>query len=66
MDGKITRVVVDRGFGFIQVGKEDFFFHQTDLTNCDIHNLAPGETVTFEADDTPKGKRARAVTRGRQ
>lgn len=65
--GSISRLVEDRGFGFIHgEDEQDYFFHQSDLENCSIRELAIGERVSFVEKDTPKGLRAETVTRVRQ
>jgi CspA family cold shock protein len=59
MNGIIKRVVSDRGFGFI-AGEDgtDYFFHRDELHGLDFANLTPGEHVTFEPQQGPKGPRA--------
>jgi cold shock protein len=58
MNGIIKRVVSDRGFGFI-AGEDgtDYFFHRDELHGLDFANLKPGERVTFEPQQGPKGPR---------
>jgi CspA family cold shock protein len=62
MDGTIKRLVSDRGFGFIatSVG-EDIFFHRSSVVGSAFEQLAPGQRVTFEERETPKGRRAENV-----
>jgi CspA family cold shock protein len=56
----VTRLVSDRGFGFIagEDGKE-YFFHRSGADNFDA--LTGGEKVTFEVEASPKGPRATQV-----
>lgn len=66
--GYISRLVVDRGFGFIVVSeadpqtgkmsKVDYFFHGTELENREIAELDLGMPVRFTPQRTPKGPRA--------
>ena len=59
MKGKIKRID-DRGFGFIapEEGEKDVFFHANDLTGININDLNPGDSVTFDIEDSPKGPKA--------
>jgi cold shock protein len=58
MHGIITRVVVDRGFGFIEVPNEtDIFFHMSALEGLDFDDVElHGRRVEFERVETPEGK----------
>jgi CspA family cold shock protein len=62
MKGEIARLITDRGFGFIKAtdGKE-YFFHRSDLINCEYESLRERDKVQFEEDKTPKGLRARNI-----
>jgi len=61
--GKIARMVVDKGFGFINVEgmRDDVFFHKTSLPRGQYEDLSEGDTVEFRLADTPKGARAEDV-----
>jgi cold shock CspA family protein len=68
--GRVQRIYVERGFGFIRCldGAEDdigqdFFFHMSGLTDCAIGDLEEGSLVSFTPTYVAKGKRAEAVTR---
>lgn len=68
MNGKIKRVVGDKGFGFI-LGDDgaEYFFHKSALTNWDgpgIEGLPIGGAVTFKAGSGAKGPRAEDVRLG--
>ncbi|MDI6798037.1 MAG: NYN domain-containing protein [Desulfatibacillaceae bacterium] len=53
--GVITRLIDDRGFGFIQTDFADYFFHLTDLTGgLRFEELAEGDFVTFEVRAEPE------------
>lgn len=60
MNGIIKKLVSDKGFGFISVvGMEkDLFFHSKALEGLQFTDLAEGDEVTFEVEDSPKGKNA--------
>ena len=64
MTGVIKRLT-DRGFGFIaQEGAEkELFFHSTALVGVTFDELAVGDTVSFEVEDSEKGPRAVNVQR---
>lgn len=68
--GKVQRVYVERGFGFIRclagatddVG-QDFFFHMSGLDDCAIDDLEEGSLVLFTPTYVAKGKRAEHIQR---
>ena len=63
IEGTIKRLVTDRGFGFIRIDSgEEFFFHQSVLTNCSFAQLSPNMAVSFVPENGPKGPRASDVT----
>ena len=62
--GTITRVVRDRGFGFIQPegATEEGFFHSSAVENPTFDELSEGERVEFETEPDPRQpRRSRAV-----
>lgn len=63
MTGTITRVVADRGFGFIKGDNgNDYFFHRQEVGGgLDFARLTSGDRVTFEEQQGPKGPRAGSV-----
>ena len=63
--GTISRLVSDRGFGFISQDGEDkdLFFHSSELQNVQFDELREGDTVTFEVGDGPKGPNATNVSK---
>jgi CspA family cold shock protein len=59
LKGKISRLIRDRGFGFITAedGK-DVFFHSSALAEGDFDALVEGASVGFDSESGPKGPRA--------
>lgn len=64
MNGVIKKKT-DKGFGFITVeGQEkDLFFHSNSLVGVTFDELKEGDNVSFEIEDSPKGKNAVNVKR---
>jgi CspA family cold shock protein len=62
MNGKVKRLVTDKGFGFIlaEDGNE-YFFHQSACTTARFDDLREGQAVTFSKGQGPKGPRAEDV-----
>ena len=62
MNGKVKRLVSDKGFGFIlaEDGNE-YFFHQSACTGMRFDDLREGQEVTFNKGQGPKGPRAEDV-----
>lgn len=59
--GKIKFYNLDRGFGFIKCdGKEDFFFHVSDLVDENYHPK-PDEKVKFNVTTGKRGLKASFV-----
>ena len=63
MEGKIKKLMRDRGFGFIsgQSGQE-VFFHRSNVFQINFDNLREGQQVEFELQSAEKGPRALNVT----
>ncbi len=62
MTGTMTRVVADRGFGFLKGDNgTDYFFHRQEVGGGDLAHLLPGARVAFEEQQGPKGPRAGSV-----
>jgi CspA family cold shock protein len=62
--GNITRIVRDKGFGFIKTddAKEDIFFHRTSVTGLTFDDLEVGQGVVFSIEPDPKNaSRSRAA-----
>ena len=63
MRGTVTRLVADRGFGFIKAedGRE-LFFHRSSLQELRFENIQEGDDVTFDEEPgAPRGLRAKVV-----
>ncbi len=61
--GKIKKLVQDKGFGFIQTNNgEDVFFHHSTVANHGFDDLTEGQEVEYEIEsgEAPKGKGPRA------
>ena len=65
LEGKIKRLIRERGFGFITAedGK-DVFFHRSALAGEDFDALEEGTSVEFDLERGPKGARAMNVRVG--
>lgn len=62
MQGKVKRVVRDRGFGFIRTEEgREVFFHRSSLQDLTFEALNEGDAVEFEVEEGPKGLRAVTV-----
>jgi cold shock protein len=59
--GKIKKVIADKGFGFIDGERGDLFFHSSSLEGTTIEALRVGQPVTYEEGRGPKGPRAENV-----
>jgi cold shock protein len=59
--GTIKKLVMDKGFGFIQGERGDLFFHHSALDGTSIEELREGQQVEFEEGRGPKGPRAENV-----
>jgi cold shock protein len=55
--GTITKIVSDRGFGFIAGERGEVFFHCSTVADEGFDNLTEGQTVQFELDDGDAGRR---------
>ena len=61
--GKIKKLVLDKGFGFIaDTDGSEIFFHKTSLVGIEFSNLAGDEEVQFEVQKGPKGLNATNVS----
>jgi CspA family cold shock protein len=63
--GKITKLVSDRGFGFIAGERGEVFFHHSSVADSGFDNLQEGQTVQYELEseggNRGKGPRASSV-----
>ena len=49
--GRITKIVASRGFGFIAGDHRDVFFHSSCVEDAPFEDLTQGQTVVYELDD---------------
>ncbi len=59
--GKVARLIKDKGFGFIQAPGRELFFHRSSV-NGSFDALNEGQAVTFVEEPSAKGPRAGQVT----
>ena len=58
-NGKIKKLIRDRGFGFISdTDGREIFFHQNSLVGITFDALNEEQEVEFEIEKSPKGPRA--------
>jgi cold shock protein len=61
-EGTIKKLT-NKGFGFINTGKEkDLFFHSSSLQGVSFDELREGQKVSYTEGQTPKGPCAENVT----
>ncbi len=60
-EGKIKKIIAEKGFGFIEGERGDLFFHHSALVDTTIEQLAEGQQVEYEVGRGPKGPRAENV-----
>lgn len=63
-EGKVKKIIADKGFGFIEGENGDIFFHHSALVGVAIESLREGESVKYDVGRGPKGPRAENVERG--
>ena len=64
-EGKIKKLVADKGFGFIQgEDGQDIFFHHSIVADRGFDNLQVGQEVEYEVESgqAPAGKGPRAAS----
>lgn len=60
-EGTIKRLT-DKGFGFIDTGKDqDMFFHMSNVIETTYEDLREGQKVSYDEGEGPKGPRAENV-----
>jgi CspA family cold shock protein len=59
--GKIKRLVSDRGVGFVESDRDDMFFHHSDVQGVNFEDLCEGQKLEYEIGRGPKGPRATNV-----
>ena len=60
--GKVKRLVSDRGFGFIEGDRgDDLFFHHSEVQGATIEELREGQVVEYEIGQGRKGPCATSI-----
>jgi CspA family cold shock protein len=59
--GKIKKLVSDRGFGFVEAERGDLFFHVSALQGVTFEELQEGQMVEYEIGEGRKGPCATSV-----
>ena len=54
-EGKIKKLVADRGFGFLEGERGELFFHHSELQGTSIEELQEGQTLEYEVGEGKKG-----------
>ena len=62
-EGKVKKIVAEKGFGFIEGERGDVFFHHSALVGVTIEELQEGDPVSYDVGQGPKGPRAENVQR---
>jgi CspA family cold shock protein len=60
-NGKIKKIVAEKGFGFIEAERGDLFFHHSELQGTSIEQLREGQAVQYEIGQGKKGPCAVSV-----
>lgn len=60
-NGKIKKIVSEKGFGFIDGERGDLFFHHSELQGTTIEQLREGQAVEYEIGQGKKGPCAVSV-----
>jgi CspA family cold shock protein len=55
--GTISRLVTDRGFGFIAGERGEVFFHHSSVQGTSFDNLKEGQAVEYEIDQGQQSDR---------
>ena len=59
--GRVKKLIADKGFGFIEGENGELFFHHSALQGARIEDLSEGQTVEYQEGHGPKGPRAEEV-----
>ena len=60
-EGKIKKLLSDKGFGFIEGDRGDLFFHHSEVQGTTIEQMSEGQTVSYEIGQGKKGPCAVSV-----
>lgn len=61
--GKIKKIVAEKGFGFIAGDQGDLFFHHSEVKSGSFEELQEGDVVEYTIGQGQKGPRAANVVR---
>lgn len=59
--GRIKKLIAEKGFGFIEAQGQDLFFHRSSVEGAGFDDLREGQEVEYEEGHGPKGPRAEKV-----
>ncbi len=59
--GKIKKIVADRGFGFVESDKNDLFFHHSEVFGVGFDDLREGQVMEYEIGRGAKGPCAQKI-----
>lgn len=65
-EGKIKKLLTEKGFGFIEGERGDLFFHHSEVQGTTIEDLREGDVVEFEIGEGRKGPCAVSVRTAQQ
>ena len=60
-EGKIKKVMTEKGFGFVEGERGDLFFHHSEVRGTSIEQLKEGQMVEYEVGRGQKGPCAVSV-----
>lgn len=60
-EGKIKKLVSDRGFGFVEGETGDLFFHHSEVQEVAFEELREGQEVEYEVGQGRKGPCATSI-----
>ncbi len=60
-EGKIKKLLSDKGFGFIEGDRGDLFFHHSEVQGTTIEQMSEGQNVSYEIGQGKKGPCAVSV-----
>ncbi len=60
-EGKIKKVLSEKGFGFIEGERGDLFFHHSEVQGTSIEQLSEGQIVEYQIGQGKKGPCAVSV-----
>jgi CspA family cold shock protein len=59
--GKIKKLVSDRGFGFVENDRNDLFFHHSEVSGVSFDELREGQVMEYEVGRGSKGPCAQKI-----